>query len=342
MNTRLLLLLSFGVSACLSGAFAQSQNPAQHKVSQPVQKSTAPSKVDGVIKVLESATSLKQVNDAFVAANLSKTEIETLQNRVNASAPLKQKLDRLQSDQRATFKVQADQFKHQAPVRIKALLARLNDRRLADFKKQISAIKQTNVGIITNPAVSCKADATSIASVSPVTPGVEFHVDGKGFGEIAGSVQLMTGGQVFTAYVTAWNSCGCYALCDDNTIGVVPDPQALIVITTSDGRKTRAATNFTPIIDTVEETESDEADGFYFGRSEDWTYWNYTLKNDWYVVSTSLDHWGGGHAEITSAPATNVPGGAATTKVHAGVAGVGCSCFTVTLSLAGPKGLPYK
>jgi hypothetical protein len=342
MYTRLLLSFTVVTCVCFSSTLAQIQNPSAQKVPQTIQKPAAPSKVDAFLKILQNATTLEAVQNAFDGAGFSQAELDQLKTRTEGSAPLKQKLERLQNDARAAMRVQANQLKQQSASRTAALSTQLNQRRIADFKKRIVAIKAIDTKSL-DPAVRCRADAPSITSVSPVTPAVEFAVEGMGFGEYPGTVEITTGGKVFSAHVTGWNSCTIYAELGDDVSGVRANPQASVSITTTAGKITRGLTSFTPTLETSEQTNGDITCGhFYFGNHENWTFWDYGLKNDWYVVGTSLEHKQYGHAEITSAPATNVPNGSAQTKVHAGVAGVACSRFIVTLSLAGPKGLPYN
>jgi len=341
MYIRLFLLITVVGCFFFSSTQAQIQNPSQQKVPQTSQKPVAPSKVDAFLTILQNATTLEEVQKAFDGAGFSNAEIDQVKNRTEGSATLKQKLERLQNEAQAAMRAQADQYKRQSVGRMATLSAKLNQQRVAQFNKGIVAIKAIDAKTF-SPAVRCRADAPSITLVSPVTPGVEFAVEGMGFGEYPGTVELTTVGKVFSAHVTGWNSCTIYAELGDDVSGVLANPQASLSIKTTDGKITRGLTSFTPALETSEQTNDGQACSAFFGGQGDWTFWDYGLKNDWYVVGTSLDHTGDGHAEITSAPSTNVPNGSAQTKVHAGVAGVACSNFTVTLSLAGPRGLPFK
>jgi hypothetical protein len=341
MSIRLFLSLTVVGCVFFSSTLAQIQNPSQQKVPQTIQKPVAPSKVDAFLKVLQNETTLEEVQKAFEGAGFSNAEINEVKNRIEGSATLKQKLERLQNEAQAGMTAKADQYKRQSGSRVAVLSAKLNQQRVAQFNKGITAIKAADAKTF-SPAVRCKADAPSITSVSPVTPGVEFAVEGMGFGEYPGIVELTTVGKVFSAHVTGWNSCTIYAELGDDVSGVRANAQASLSIKTTDGKITRALTSFTPALETSEQFNDGSVTGYYFGGSDDWTFWDYGLKNDWYVVGTSLEHGGDGHAEITSAAATNVPNGSAQTKVHAGVAGLGRSCFTVTQSLAGPRGLPFN
>jgi hypothetical protein len=338
------LLVSFAVAACVcfSVSLAQIQTTTQQKTPQTIQKSVALSKVDAFLKVLQNAATLKEVQSAFTAASFSSVEVEQIKSRIEGTATLKQKQEQLQNDQLAAMKAEALQFDRLAISRTLPLTTQLNEQRVAVYRKSILALRQSEVANTTDPAVRCQADAPSVTSVSGVTPGVEFAIRGKGFGEYAGTVELVTVGKVFSAHVTGWNSCTIYAQVGDDVTGVRADGQASISITTSTGKRVRAVASFKPALEVKEEIMREWLPGSVFGYSRDYVVWGYSLKNDWYVVATTLHHLFEGHAEITSAPATNVPNGSALTKAHAGVGAFARCAFTLKQSLAGPKGLSYK
>lgn len=342
MKSHLLLSLCVIVCVCFSDLSAQVQRPTKQKYPQTILRPAIPSKVDAFIKTLQGATTLEEVQKAFSGANLTKAEVDQVKNRIESSAALKQKLDQLQNVEVAAGKAMAKESSQAENARLTTLKNQINTERLDSYRKSILTIRQAAVAKRTDALVTCQADAPLITSVSPVTPAVEFAIQGRGFGDVAGTVEVVTAGKVFVAHVTGWNGCTIYAELGDNVAGVRANPQAVVSVTTREGKKTRTNVDFKPTLVTSQETKYDWVFGWYWGAKKDWTFWNFALKNDWYVASTSLTHYGQGHAEITSAPARNVPNGSARTKVHAGVAALGHSSFTVYLTLAGPKGLPYK
>ncbi len=337
------LTLSFAVAVLFCGSVAHAQVQAARPSAPPtIQKPVAPSKVDGFLKIVQNAATLAEVQKAFDGAGFTKAEVEQVKKRTDESPQLKAKLEDLLKQSQAARKAQVAEFERGSGVRMAALSKKLNEQRIAKFKTTIASARQQIGTKPPDPATTCKADAPAVKSVSSVTPGVEFAVQGVGFGEYPGTVELSTGGKVFGARVNGWNSCVIYAVVGDDVSGVGANAQASVSVRTTEGKLTRGLTGFTPSLETAEQSANDAAVGYYLGRSKDWKYWDYVLKNDWYVVDTKLEHFHMGHAEITSAPPNNVPNAFARTYVHAGVAGLGASEFTVTQSLAGPKGLQYK
>lgn len=342
MRTRLLILILCCSCICSEGALAQLQKQVKPKTPATIQKPSTPSKVESFIAVLQKAKSLTEAREAFEKSAFSQAEIEQVKNRIEGTPALKAKLDDLQNKMKTAAQTERQQVSRMHTAQVATLQTELNTQRVATYRQEVLSVRQDPVANPLDPAVRCMADAPTITRVTPVTPGVEFAIRGKGFGEHVGTVELATAGKVFVAHVTGWNSCTIYAMLGDHVSGVLKNPQAALSVTTKEGKKTRATADFSPAIETREGSEHDYVFGYYWGGSKDWTYWDFRLKNDWYVVSTSLRHFKDGHAEITSAPARNVPNGSARTRVHAGTAALGLSSFTVTLTLAGPKGLPHR
>jgi len=344
-NFSILFAVIIIFTLCVTIIFAQSpsQNPSLEqkaplqKLPQPIQESIGTGKVQKFLIVVRDAKSLEEVQSAFTAANFSKTETEEVKKQIETSASLKQKLDGLVSGAATAARSKREQFTRLTTSRTATLSKQMNDKRIADYNESVRKIRQS-----TDPTVRCMADTPTITTVSSVTPGVEFAVRGNGFGEYPGNVELVTVGYVFSAHITGWNSCTIYAQLGDYVSGVRANSQATVSITTTSGKKARGWADFKPALETKERSKDDWIYGGFWGASGDFTYWDFTLRNDWFVVSTNLRHYYRGHAEITSAAATNIPNGSTRTQVHAGVPALGYCSFDVIQSLAGPRGLSYK
>jgi len=339
-NTRWLLV---SVSLCTVLATAA---PPQRAV-----KTFAPmvssQKIDNFLKAVQDGKTLKGIQTAFEQAGFTPRELDSLKKRIADAPALAKKIAGFQADARGAVLNAITQTDRGAPGHLASLKLVTHNNQIKAVKQKLESITHGAVANPMDPEVRCRADAPSIREVSQVTPGAGFAIQGMGLGAAGGSVDVMTGGRTFAAQVISWNSCQVVAQLGDDVDGVRANSQAMVVLRTGAGKEIRAAASFEPVID-VQYDFSDKlgCDGDYCcGCSEDWTVFRYQLKNDWYVANTELTDCimtcgtGSSHGEITSAPATNVPNGWATTVTHAGASGCDGYHFRVRQTLKGPKGL---
>ncbi|MFX0198528.1 MAG: hypothetical protein ACFFCW_20605 [Candidatus Hodarchaeota archaeon] len=336
MKKNPLFLVGFFLCIFFSTTLVQQAFP-QQKLSQPVQKMTGTGKIDQFLKVLQGAKSLKEVQAAFNQARFSKAEVKQLQSKIEASPSLKKKLDSLYNQAEAAARVESGKMESQEAKQTAIAVAQLNQNLKARHLQSIRSIKQV-VALMRDPEVRCKADAPSISEVSDVMPGVEFAIRGMGLGKDSGHVDVITQTRIFRARINQWNSCVVYAQLSSDIAGVRQDDQATVSLTTNVGIVVRHFARFTPLMETKFYQKQKALNGWYWGASKDYTFWNSVLKNDWYVLGTGLQHRLQGHAEITLAPPQNTPNCSSRTRVHAGVAAFGKCFFYVFQRIAGPKG----
>jgi hypothetical protein len=341
MKKSVFFLIGIFTWVCISTTLAQ-QPLSQQKLLQPLQLTTSTVKIDKFLSVLQTATSLKDVQTAFIQANFSQDEIKQLQARIEASPVLKQKLDGLYKQGNEAAKIESAKKTTEEARQVAIVTAQLNQNLMIAHQEATNKIK-VSFAAIQDPEFRCQADTPSISEVSGVMPGVEFAVQGMGFGKDPGTVDVMTGGFVYAARINRWNSCVTYAQLSPDIQGVRPDNQAAVSLKTSAGREVRFYTRFTPLTESRVYTNYDYIDGWFWGASKDYSFWNRVLKNDWYVLITGLQTYysrGEGHAEITLSPPTNTPNCSTFTRVHAGVAALSWLGFDVLQRIAGPKGTP--
>jgi len=338
MKKSVLFLIGIFLCICTSTTLAQ-QPLSQQKLRQPVQMTTGTGKIDKFLNVLQSAKSLKEVQAAFSQANFSQAEAKQLQGQIEASPSLKQKLDGLYNQVNEAAKIKSAEKTREEAGQVAIAREQLNQKPMMAHRESINKIRQGTAAMSVDPEARCQADAPTISEVSGVMPGVEFAVQGKGFGKDPGTVDVMTGGFVFPARVNRWNSCVVYAQLSANIQGVRPDNQAAVSLKTGAAKEVRYYTIFTPLMEIRVYTKDESLSGWYWGASKDYGFWNRVLKNDWYVLITGVVRFGDdGHAEITHAPPTNTPNCSTRTNVHAGIGGLGTVTFMVVQRIAGPMG----
>ncbi len=342
MHTRLLLLFALALGVSFSNTAAQLKTVTKQKTPQTIQQPLVRSKVDVFLDVVRKARTLKDVQQAFEGAGFTKDEVLQVQKQIESTSSLKSKVDALTNAATAQANTQLAQQERQSKSQAKTLSTQLNAQRIAEVRQLTAAGARSRATQMLDPEVRCSADAPSISGVSKVTPGVEFFIDGKGFGKEPGTVDLMLAGRIYPARIERWNSCIVTAQLADNIEGFRADDQATISLRTGTGKEARAVATFSPVIDVRHESSAEYLAGGFFGASRDYYIFQYSLKNDWYVVSTTLSHYYDGHAELKGVPPVNVPNGVCHTRVHAGVAAFGKGLWSVMQTIAGPKGLPHK
>jgi hypothetical protein len=331
-------ILAIEVVAAVRKAAVAMKTTTALKTTEPVQLGFDRGKIDNFLKVLQGAQSLKEAQTAFNQAKFSKDEATGLQRQIESSPTLKAKLDGLYNQEMAAAKIEMDKMKAVEAQQMKIAEAQLNKELVTAQQASFSRLTKQRVALLLDPEVRCRADAPSIGEVSEVMPGEQFVIQGMGLGKDPGTVDVMVGGFVFPAVINSWNSCQVLAQLSANIKGVRPDNQAAVSLKTSTGREVRHFTKFTPLMEEKYYGERDSCAGWFTGRSTTYTYWDRVLKNDWYVKTTWLHHWGEGHAEITQAPPENMPHFSTFTLVHAGVAAFGICSFCCYQIIAGPKG----
>ena len=342
MRLRGIFLVGVFFCFCISLSLSQQRQAKPSKVVR------VAGKIEKFLKTVQEAKSLDEVKVAHTQAGFTQAELDQLKREVESSPALKQKTDQLFEQAQAAAKPEIERVIREAEVKLTALksnhaaqLKQKQESRIAEFQRKSSEPLPDRKQSL-DPNVRCAAEAPTIDEVmGPVEPGVPFRVSGKGLGASPGSVDLMTQGRVYAAFIDSWNSCGIRARLANDISGVLASDEAMIVVKTSAGKEVRKGTSFQPTLEFKSNSSEDKSIiGWYWGNTQDWVEFDYYLKNQWYVVNTTCYHCCNGHCEITKAPPTNVPNGNALTVVHQGVAAFGvASCHVVQL-IAGPKGLP--
>jgi len=346
-----LIFLGIGLCVCLSA----SPQVQRQRAVKPAPAVKVEGKVDQFLKVVQNAKSFAEVRTAFEQAGFTQNELDELKRKVEASASIKQKTEQLQKQALEAAKPKIDESQRAAMAHIATLRTQLTEKRLKESGARDYRIGQnlpkalkTKQALTADPNVVCAADLPTIKKIyGPVTPGSEFCIEGVGLGSGPGSIDLMTGGNVFRARINSWNQCSVCAVFSEDIEGLKADRAAAIALETNSGKKASGTVAFEPMIEVRTEKETDLwLGGWYWGNSHDWTLFKYDLKNDWYYCETRvyyIEHNNiGGHAEVASEPRKFVPNVNATVSVHAGVKPLEHLDVYVYQYIAGPKGLAHR
>lgn len=340
------------------GLSASAQIPRQRPV-KPVPAVKVEGKVEQFLKVIAGAGVMADVLAAYSQARFTQPELDDLKSKIEASPSIRKKIEQLQAQATAEAMPRMTQnLQRDAAARFERMKKQetakqnrvLRDRAV-QIKKGIAA--SFKAGEVISPDLKrlCEADKPVIEKIyGPVTPGVEFGIEGRGLGSSAGFVDVMVDGHVFRAHVNSWGPCFVYAELSSGVEGV-RGLGATVVLETSSGKKADGVAAFTPILDfRTEEAPAITLRSYCCGNTGDWKVFDFQLQNDWYVCDAYVtvwdlygsDAWASGHAEVTDKPRVLWPNGWGTTKVHGGVSGVYWISIRPYLFIGGPKGLPHR
>lgn len=353
MKLRPLIIVMLGASLVL-GASPQTVQKAPVKPA-PAGKTTGPvpGKVDQFLKVVQEAQTINEVRIAFDKAAFNPSETAALKTRIESSATIRKRIEQLQAQAMKEMTPATAQGKRTAKADFQKLNRELAERQRAQFSEQGARIRQAltasakqRVTAQTEAAIRCQSDIPVVEKVyGPVMPGVEFGIEGRGFGTIAGSIDVLVDGHIFRASVNEWTPCYIYAKLAANIDGV-RQRTATVSLRISDGKEASQQVMFVPVMEARMETADRLLlSGYCCGNHHDWNVFGFRLINDWTVSSVGLSYWlhdGDGHAETTSEPPKNYENVNAEVRVHGGVSGFATIGIDVTLYLVGPKGLAYK
>jgi hypothetical protein len=333
------------------------QTPRQRPV-KPAPVVKVEGKVEQFLKVVAGAGAMADVLAAYSQARFTQPEMDNLKSKIEASPSIRKKIEQLQAQATAEAMPRVTQnLQRDAAARferMKKLETAKQNRVLRDravlIKKDIAASLKAGEAISPDRKRLCDADAPVIEKIyGPVTPGVEFGIEGRGLGSSAGFVDVMVDGHVFRANINSWGPCFVYAELYSGVEGV-RGRGAMVVLETNSGKKTDGTAAFTPILDfRTEEAPDITLRSYCCGNHGDWKVFDFQLQNDWYVCDAFITVYEvagnedvNGQAQITDEPRVLWPNCWGTTKIHGGVSGFQAICIRPYLFIAGPKGLPHR
>ena len=300
---------------------------------------TSSTKVNNFIKTVLAATTFQAAHDAAKRITFTSAELGMLATVYNdPTSAFRKKLDQLYSAYLASPEYQA----LWQPLET-ASVAKLDSLKLA-YSNSLKAKGLQVTNALAAISTTCSATTPSINSVvgQPIVPGVAFGVVGNGFGSGSGTVKVLIAGTQYPATVISWGNCKVGAYLSNTMSGLKASNSATLILTTTKTQTSTATVNFAPLLEIRTLTGHDSCDGMFDGCSENRTYHDYPLKNDWYVKAQILSEACDGHAEFISKPAWNVPNVLAKTVIHMGCSANDVVCWKLWTYIEGPKGLAYK